>query len=116
MLGWPNESVYARVGKLGTRVDNEFADRPWPDVLLEVDAQISRLNDSERKILLAWHKDLLRPGRARECGLTVDQYRRRYDAICDQLIRNLWHHIEPAARALGTNRPRRPLKRLQANV
>lgn len=102
-LSYPRQSVYVRVGALGTRVANEFVGvLAMPDDLMEVDRAILQLRDIRRQVVIRryiWWVDAETAARA--CNMSVRRYRTVLSSACDALEDHLHHLISVTKRNIS---------------
>lgn len=86
-LGYPRESVYSRVGSLGTRVANEYiAILQMPDDLMRVDRAFLQLRPIRRQVIEHRYVYFVSLEQcAKSCGMTMDLYKRTLASACDAL-------------------------------
>jgi hypothetical protein len=96
-LGFPTQAIFTRA-----RVDNGSGQgSPMSEDIATVDAAIAQLRPWRRNVLLHRHVAWVDVQHAaRECQLSVSQFQRQMDSICDMLIDLLQPLIEAGIRAL----------------
>jgi hypothetical protein len=86
-LGYPRQSVYVRVGALGTRVANEFVTvLQMPDDLMEVDRAVLQLRDIRRQVVIHRYIHWVsREKAAKACNMSEARFSYVLKSACETL-------------------------------
>jgi len=86
-LGYPRQSIYVRIGELGTRVANEFTGvLQMPDDLMRVDKAILQLRPVRRQVVIRRYVYFVSLEQAaRDCNMSLSRYRKVLDSACSTL-------------------------------